>query len=117
MRFLPKKPLGTAGNANAALKNPSPTVNGAGTLGLVTHADALRQLPSMNPLTQIQLDHMVCSVPTCEHKDHEAFFFHGRCHPKRGLEVKYQKDTGTMIVACLECSALIVEVLVAHDDQ
>lgn len=75
----------------------------------------------MNPLTQIQLDSLICSTPTCAHKDHrkdrEALFFHGRCHPEGGLEVKYQKDTGTMIVACLECSTIIVEVLVAHDDQ
>ena len=67
------------------------------------------------PLTQAQLDRSVCSSPTCEHKEHEALFFHGRCHPKGGLEVKYQKDTGTMTVACLECSTPIVEVLVARE--
>lgn len=55
-----------------------------------------------------------CGKPGCTHSTH-SFFFHARCHPGAGVEVKYTYGTGVIQMFCRECKMLVGEVEVARN--
>lgn len=63
-----------------------------------------------------ELEEMVeqgCSTPGCDHKDHEVVFFQQRCHPGMGLDVRYTKGSGELVVSCRACRGEVATVAVA----
>lgn len=69
------------------------------------------------PLTRIDLDYAVaggCQTPGCKHEHgKDEIYLHGRCHPLTPVQCRYHKPTGTLIVTCAICRALIAEIAVA----
>ncbi len=76
--------------------------------------EKIRMAPKMlaMPLTQDILETMGCSEPGCMH-DHSVLFLHGCCHVKGGSAVSYDKVSGLLTVRCMQCDALVAEILVA----
>lgn len=72
------------------------------------------QKPSSPPpaLTADELDRMVCSCGGGACQNHQLYF-HGRCHPKAGVEVAYSKGSQKLTVRCNTCKKFIAEVAVA----
>jgi hypothetical protein len=67
-------------------------------------------------LTRAVLDQTGCSEPNCNH-DHTVLFLHSRCHPKAGVDVSYDKRSGSLKMRCIKCEAPMGEILVARDEQ
>jgi len=63
------------------------------------------------PLTRKQLDVAGCGTPNCDH-DHSELYLVQACHPHRGVEAKYVKATGTLLITCQICDAPVAEVRV-----
>ena len=64
------------------------------------------------PLTQVELDKIKCSDPTCKVIDHPIVLA-PRCHPGRGQRVAYSAKDGVLQISCAECDKPICEVAVA----
>jgi hypothetical protein len=62
--------------------------------------------------TRSDLDRLGCSVPGCDHKDHEELYLHPHCHADAGTWASYDKTTGTLTISCCECERPFVEILV-----
>jgi hypothetical protein len=58
------------------------------------------------PLTQLDLNSMMCSDPECTDPSHELYF-HSRCHPTRPVEAMYSKASGQLKITCAVCNRLI----------
>lgn len=67
---------------------------------------------SLGVQTRSRLDKMGCSTPNCGH-DHSELFLVPVCHERAGLEVKYVKATGYLILTCNECGKLAGTIEVA----
>lgn len=67
-------------------------------------------------LTRQILDVMKCNEPDCHH-DHTILYLQGACHPDAGANVRYDKSTGLLRVACLACDKLIANVAVADGNM
>jgi hypothetical protein len=65
------------------------------------------------PLTRADLDQLHCAVPGCTHEDHREMWLHGACHRSAGSRVKYDRERGTLIIACRQCEKFIAEIAVA----
>lgn len=59
-----------------------------------------------------ELDRRRCSNPACDHTAHDGLFLHGRCHPRRGVEVEYRAKV--LHIRCKICKAKVVDVAVAE---
>ncbi|HXA24439.1 MAG TPA: hypothetical protein VNW90_19300 [Acetobacteraceae bacterium] len=56
----------------------------------------------MKILAKADLDTARCAVPNCAH-DHEVIFLHSACHRHRGVDVRYEKSLGHLIISCHQC--------------
>lgn len=66
------------------------------------------------PLDQAALNQMWCQAPGCDHSDHSGqFYIHAACHPRAGMEVMYDRTSGTMMVGCRTCHRRVAEIAVA----
>ena len=59
------------------------------------------------PFTQETLNQL-CQASGCG-----EFDLHAACHPRAGLDVVYDKATGTANMACRKCHAPVAEIAVA----
>lgn len=70
----------------------------------------------MNILTKIELDLYAangCQNPGCTHEDHGRIYLNSRCHPGSHQEVRYDRGSGFLSIACGECQKEICRVKVA----
>ena len=66
------------------------------------------------PLTQETLNRLQCQAPGCDHSDHSGeFYLHAACHPRAGLAVVYNRNTGVIGVVCRKCQKSVAEIAVA----
>lgn len=66
-------------------------------------------------VTRETLDRMQCAAPGCDHTAHDSeMYFHARCHPAAGIEASYNRDLGSLRLACTACGKTVVEVAVAR---
>ena len=68
--------------------------------------------PQRNALTRAKLDPMGCAAPNCDH-DHSELYLVQKCHPKVGVDAKYVKDTGQVVITCHACDELVAVLQVA----
>jgi len=64
----------------------------------------------------LQMEQMVakgCSIPGCTHADHKELYLRQRCHPRAGLDVRYEKGSGVLNILCRECKQPVLNVAVA----
>lgn len=57
---------------------------------------------SIGVQTRSRLDKMGCSTPNCGH-DHSVLYLVPVCHEDAGLEARYEKRTGHLILECARC--------------
>lgn len=70
----------------------------------------------MKPFTVSQMEQMIeqgCMIPGCDHKDHNEIWVHQRCHPRAGLEARYEKGSAVVNLVCHECKKPVLDVSVA----
>jgi hypothetical protein len=72
-------------------------------------------LNNFMPLTQTELDELAtqgCQMPGCVCGNQNGiFFFHARCHPNTPAWIKYDSNTGHLIIECAACRKIIAEVI------
>lgn len=64
----------------------------------------------MPPLTRRELDQHRCHHGCEGH----PIFLNASCHPRKGLEVAYDKESGDLLVACAVCQKPVARVAVAE---
>jgi hypothetical protein len=64
--------------------------------------------------TRQDLDQWKCDNPHCRH-DHPEVFIVQNCHPKKGMEARYNKFSGALILTCIKCGSLVAEILVGNE--
>ena len=53
-------------------------------------------------LSKYEMDNMRCDAPVCHH-DHSVIYLHPGCHPRKPVNVRYDKSVGQVIVSCSVC--------------
>jgi hypothetical protein len=67
----------------------------------------------MNPLFKADLDALDCNAPNCSH-DQCVLFLHAECHMDEGLEVRYDKTLGHLIIGCNRCGREVARIAPAE---
>ena len=71
----------------------------------------------MTPLSRVELDKLVCSIPGCkEPHGHGPLFLHAVCHPKQPQFVRYCFG-GILELRCAVCQLATAEILIAAEHQ
>jgi hypothetical protein len=73
-------------------------------------------ISSPAPLTRKDLDAMRCGTPGCTCES-EYIVLTQACHPEAGTQATYYKQAGMLQITCLDCEALIAEVVVADQNR
>jgi hypothetical protein len=60
-------------------------------------------------MTKFDLDKAGCDEPNCTH-DHSSLYLHGQCHPRRGVDVHYEKKLGHLVVCCHVCNSEVARI-------
>ena len=70
----------------------------------------------MKALAIPQLEDLVtggCEEPTCT-SPHDSIVLSARCHPGKGVDVRYFKGSGVMELVCHVCESLVDHIKVAQ---
>lgn len=67
----------------------------------------------MNIMNRTTLDSLMCQSEGCNCGGH-ILVLRARCHIHSGLEVRYDKTRGLLVVTCKKCENIVTEVLVAE---
>lgn len=64
--------------------------------------------------TRELLDRLRCTNPHCDHKHGGVFNLIAPCHPRAGLDVSYNQETGRLSLECHRCKVEIAQIEVAR---
>lgn len=57
-----------------------------------------------------------CGDPLCANPEHNYTYIVSDCHPEAGVEIRYTKGTGVLVVSCAECMTPVLNIGVALHD-
>lgn len=65
-------------------------------------------------LTQMELNHLACQKPDCDHSEDEVLYLEPLCHPGMGIFARYDRRTHGLEILCRKCRRFVAEIAVAQ---
>jgi hypothetical protein len=61
-------------------------------------------------MSKADLDNATSGVPGAENDLHGVLYLHGACHLKAPQMIRYEKESGELVICCAECGSDFVRI-------